>query len=172
MRDLRVDERVDRGAPLEAVAIGQELGMLAQMREAERVDELVVDLVVGRRDGDLAIGRVEQAVRRDQRVVVAGAQRLLAGLEVVRREKREVGDHAVGEARRHFLAATGALAPDERGADAHRRVGAGDEIRQRRRGARGRLALGAVDAHEAAHRLRDEVERRAGRDTGRRARSR
>ena len=59
--------------------------MVAQVREPERVEQLEVDLVVRRRDRDLAVGGLEQAVRRHQRVVVAGAQRLLAGLEVVRR---------------------------------------------------------------------------------------
>ena len=138
----------------------QEFRVVAQVRSPSASMQLEVDLVVRRRDRDLAVGGLEQAVGRDQRVVVAGAQRLLAGLEVVRGEERQVRDHAVGEARRHFLALAGSLAPDERGADAHRCVRAGDQVGQRRRGARRRLALGAVDAHEAAHRLRDEVERR------------
>ena len=140
LADLRVDERVDRRAALEAVALVRKSGCIAQVREAQRVQELEIDLVVGRRDRDLAVGGLEQAVRRDQRVVVAGPQRLLAGLEIVRGEKREVGDHAVGEARRHFFALARALAPHERGADAHRRIRAGDEVGQRRRSPRRRLA--------------------------------
>ena len=51
-------------------------------------------------------------------------------------------------------------ARDQRGDDAERRVQAGDQVGDRRAGAHGLLIGRAGHAHEAAHRLGDEVERR------------
>jgi hypothetical protein len=87
--------------------------------------------------------------------------RQLAGGEPVGGEEREHARHAIGERGRHLLAMPGAASPHERGEDPHRRVRAGDHVRDRRRGAHPGSGWIAVHAHEAAHRLRDEVERRA-----------
>ena len=51
LADPRVDDRVDRRAPLEALGIGAEFGMVAQVRQTERVEELEIDLSL---DGAIA----------------------------------------------------------------------------------------------------------------------
>src|SRR5262249_21946389 len=133
--------------------------------EAERIDEALIGLLLARRQRDLAVLGAEHAVRRDDRMVVAGAPRLFAGREIIGGEKRQEADQAVVEARGDRLewrgATPGSAAADERGANAERAVQSGDEIGQWWAGPQRRAVRHAGHGHEAAHRLRDEIEGRA-----------
>src|SRR6516165_7534887 len=94
-------------------------------------------------------------------MVVAGARRLLAGREIIRGEKAQHADHAVVETGADRVALPAAAAPHQGRAYPKRPVEPGDQIGDRRAGAHRRAVGLAGDAHEAAHRLGDEIEGRA-----------
>src|SRR5205807_2342384 len=94
--------------------------VVAQFGHGEGVDEALVGLLLARRQRDLAVRSAKHAVGRDDRMVVAGAPRLLAGRQMVRREKREEADEPVVEARPDALAGAGPAALDQRRADPDR----------------------------------------------------
>ena len=156
-----VDGLIDQRARLEAIRIGLQVRMLFQMLQVQGGQQLEVETVIRRRNGDLTIGRFKQAVGGSNRMVVAGAQGLTAGGEKVGRKERQHAGHAVGQGGGNLLPLTGAAAPNQCRHDAHCRVGTGHQIRHRRGGAHRRLPFEAVDAHEAAHRLGDEIECRS-----------
>ncbi len=157
----RLDFRVDGGAVLHAQRIGAEIGVAAQLGRADRLDQLGIDHLGARRDRHLAVARAEETVRGDDAVIVAGAPRHLAAGEVVGGEEAVKADEPVGQAGAHRVAAAGSPASDQSRADAERAVEPGDEVADRRAGAHGLVARLAGDAHEATHRLGDEVEGRA-----------
>ncbi|MCY1536664.1 hypothetical protein D9M68_721280 [compost metagenome] len=132
--------------------------MRAQGLQRQRIQELVVHGVVGRGDRDLAVRRLEQPVGRDDPVVVAGARGQLAAGEVVGGLEAEQADHAGHQADADRISAARAFAAQQRGQHAQRAVHARDQVADGRARAHGRIVLAAVQAHESAHRLGDEIE--------------
>ena len=117
-----VDLGVDGGTSLEAVPIGDEIGMITKPLKAQRGKQLRIDRIVAGRDRHLAIGRFEQTVRCDQPVIVTVTLGNLAGCKVVGCHEGEHAHHAVGQRGADLLALPGSAAPDQRCQHAHRRV--------------------------------------------------
>jgi hypothetical protein len=63
--DARIDKCIDRSAVLHPEIVGAEIGMFSQGFEIQRREELGIDAVVTRGDGDLTVLRGEQSVWRD-----------------------------------------------------------------------------------------------------------
>ena len=95
-----------------------------------------------------------------ERVPRADRLRHLAGREVAGEGVLQDRDLAVEHADVDHLAFAAALALVQRGQDADRRVQAGGDVALRDAGPHRRPARLAGDAHDAAHALDDDVERR------------
>src|SRR5436309_2071264 len=96
-RQPRLDCGIDRGAVGDAQIVGEKARVGAQFRHGERIDKALIGLLLARRQRDLAVLGAEHAVGRDDRVIVAGARRLLAGRQVIGGEKREQAQQTVVE---------------------------------------------------------------------------
>src|SRR5688500_15511225 len=94
-------------------------------------------------------------------MVVAAARRHDAAGEVICCVEAQEAHEPAKEADVERLARSAALPPHESGRDAERAIETRDEIAHRRPGPHWRILLPTVETHEAAHRLRDEVERGA-----------
>jgi len=124
----------------------------------ERVDQALIGLFLRRRDGDLAIGGAEHAIRRDDRVIVAAAIRRLSGRKIIRGEKSQYADHRIGEGGADGIPPPRAAAAHKRGTHSERTLEAGNQVGDRRPGPHWRPIRLAGYAHETAHRLGDEIE--------------
>src|SRR5260221_2873906 len=153
-----LDRPVDGGAVLHPQRVGEKIGMDAQLRRADRIEKLAVDHLGARRDRHFAVAGAEQAIGRGDPVIVAGALRHRRAGEIIGGEKTVKADQPIGQACADSVAGAGSAAPDQRRANAERAVEPCYEVADRRAGAHGLVARLAGDAHEAAHRLGDEVE--------------
>ena len=95
-------------------------------------------------------------------MLVPGTRRQLARRQVVGGEVRHQADEPIHHARLDALPARSPSPPGhERAGDAEGAVEPGHEVADRHGGAHGLLSVAPVHRHEAAHGLRDEIERRA-----------
>jgi len=156
----RIDQRLELGAAAEPLGVAGVAGIVEQRLEVEGSEELAHHRIVAGGDRNLAVGRLEEAVGGDERVAVAGAHRQFAGGEVFAAEKRHEGENTVQKGGLDVLALAVQVAGAQGADDAEGGIEAADEVGDRLARAQRRLALLAVDAHEAAHRLDDEVEGR------------
>ena len=137
------------------------IGLVAKrpsILEAEDVEKPPELRVVADGDHEVAVASLERLVRRDVRVRVAVATRLLAGREVVTEHVDEPGHAGLDEVHLHRA---GSAATEQRGQRADRALEAGEQIQQRHAGLGRRPVRVAGDRHQAAHRLRQQVVGRA-----------
>src|SRR3546814_27663 len=79
----QVLEGVQMGQP---VRIGGKVGMAAQVGQVQGVEQFMVDRVVAGGDGNRAVGRLEQAIRSHDAVVVSGSGRQVAACKIISRK--------------------------------------------------------------------------------------
>src|SRR5688500_3952326 len=114
----------------------------------------------GRPDDEVAVGRSDRLVRRDELVRRAGRARDLPGREVLSRLPDGERDRGLEHRDVDELSGAVALARGQRGEDPDRAVEPGREVGDRDADLHRLALLLARDAHEAAQSLHDDVERR------------
>ena len=129
----------------------------------QREREAIEDRVVRGGDDHDAVARAEATRRRRERMLVARGPGAPAALEVHARAPRQHADRGLEQRGVDELAAPGPLAREQRELDAVRREDPREQIRDRDPDARRAALVGAGEAHQAAHGLRDRVEAGAAR---------
>src|SRR2546425_4853503 len=154
--DVAQDGHDGRAVP-DAEVVGREARVGEQVFAADRGAEPLPEGVGEASDDEVAVARREGLVRHQVGVAAPELAVLLAVGEHVRRHVGEERDDGVEHRHLDPLARAGAVALDQRRADAERRVDARGDVRDRRRGLDGRATLLAGVAHETARRLQDQV---------------
>src|SRR5208337_2325488 len=146
------------GAIFYAAAAAFESFVVGQFGAAEHADELLPHRLVAACYVERAVGRLEDAVRRRQRMIVAGGRGRHAGFEIDSRRPGQDADDGLEQRGLDALAATVAMARFEREQDSLRGENSAEQIADGDADA-GRPALdGARHAHQTRHPLRDLIE--------------
>ena len=153
----RIQQPVQFLAPGEALVVAVKARIGQQVGQADLGQEPSQHLIVGGGNGDLPVGGIIKPVRRHQRMIVAGALRVLAGDKMLGGKIGHHAQHAIDHGGFHRLPRPVAVAAMQRRDDAESGVKPRHQIGDRLGRAQRRLVGGAVHAHEPAHRLRDEV---------------
>jgi len=137
--------------------VGGEALVLRQLSEPDRLAQPREQPVVADRQGERPVLRLEGLIRRDARVAVAAAGRKLTREHPSRPQVEQRGQHGVQQRDLDVAAAAGARALDQRGLDACHGEQAADQVDEGGPDLQRRPVGLARDAHQPAHRLRQQV---------------
>ncbi len=149
-----------RGAIFQPPPAAAESPVGGEFRPSNGDDQLLPHRLVAACEVERPIGGLEDAVRRQQRMMIAGGRGSLAGFEINSRRPGQDADDGFEQRSLDALAAAVAMARLECEQDALRRKNSGEQIADGDADA-GRPAFdGSGHAHQARHPLRDLIEAR------------
>src|SRR4051812_2318197 len=128
---MPVDLGIERVAVLGAAGAGRVIGIGHHVGRLDGLAEAFPDLLPGRRDVDMAVGRLEHARRDAGRVIVAGLLGDLPADQVTRGLEVEHEDLRLQQRRLDVLALARLLALQQRGENTHRAEQPGGQVGDR-----------------------------------------